>query len=178
LYSHSWFFPNPNNQSGKGALGKGWEKFNIWLGEDSRVKDIKSWLAMLDSRVKDHSSDEWIFEMQPECGDVISKYVVTPPEIFRDDSEINNQFEQIKIQEEKVFKLVKQTDLTILQPNEWPMNRQACHYPSECEYIPICHGRECYTDKPVPWEVREDPIKSGWYERRTPHHEREKAANE
>lgn len=167
-YAHSMFFPNSQNASGIGRLGKGWESFNIWTDEGERVGGVKGWMGMLDAKVKDHSSDMWVPEIQPECGDIISKYVVTPVENFRDERDILDRVEQVQHQEEMIIVT------NGLPMNFWPQHTTSCHYPDECEYIPICHLREPYTDKPVSLEVRDNPIKSGYYERRRPHHQLER----
>lgn len=166
-YAHSMYFPNNANSSGYGRLGKGWEPFNVWTDEGERVGGVKGWVEMLDTRTY-NQQEESVFEIQPECGDVIGKYVVTPVEVFRDEREIKDVVAQVTIQENKIF-----NQLLGYSDNSWTQNRRSCHYPTDCEYIPICYLKDS-NDKPVSIQVREDPIGSGWYEKRRPHHEKEK----
>jgi hypothetical protein len=153
-YAHSWYYPNPSNRSGKGALGKGWEKFNIWESDIS----IKRWIEVLDNQ-----------ELQPECGDILSQIVVTPPEYFRDPLDITETMMEVKAAEQRIASSLDETGQvpsTEALVSVFSRNRAHCywHYGDECEYIPVC------------WqpEVAGDIMGSGLYQIRTPHHLAEK----
>lgn len=171
-YAHSLYFPNPANVSGKGRLGKGWERFNVW--EDQVFQEgIKKWIEMLDER-----DSEGRFSIQPDCGDILGQYVVTPAEVFRGRDEIRLAEAQIRFIEEEIGVKLQLLDSKIKDFKSDPFvifnqNRQHCHYPDECEFMPICLGKSAYMAEPVQLEVREDPIGSGWYQKRVPHHKGE-----
>ena len=101
-YAHSFYFPNENNKSGKGRLGKGWEAFNVW-----EEMGVKTWIEMLSSKVRDSQTGEDMFEIQPECGDIIKQQVVTPPETFVKDADLFHTLVQIEAMENIVNKAIK-----------------------------------------------------------------------
>ena len=158
-YAHSWTYPNPENKSGKGTLGKGWEPFNVW---ESDIK-LKDWIKALDDNL-----------VQPECGDVLQQQVVTPIEYFRDEGEIEEGIREVTNQEWEVFNGITSLSLFSSDSGNYQQtmstvfrhNRKACHFQfgSKCQYYDLCW-------KP---EVREDPLGSGLYEIRIPHHEKER----
>jgi hypothetical protein len=149
-YAHSWYFPNPSNKSGKGALGKGWEKFNVWETEIP----IKQWIDILNQNI-----------LQPECGDLLSGVVITPAEYFRDPEDLKETMLEVKATESNIFESLDANNPDMLVTT-FPRNRNHCywHYGDECEYIPVC------------WqpEVAGDIMGSGLYQIRTPHHRAEK----
>jgi hypothetical protein len=160
-YSHSWFYPNPENKSGKSAIGKGWEPFNVWESDIS----IKQWVEMLASG-----------SVQPECGDIIKQQVITPVEYFRAEGEIGEAIEEVKAQEARIKGAVNLVEIAIGQDDQteyssllsryFPHVRKHCefHFGGPCEYKALCW-------KP---EVTQDPVGSGLYQIRTPHHEAER----
>ena len=171
-YAHSYYYPNPSNKSEKGSIGSKWQPFNVW--EEMTVKE---WIALLASRVQDHETREWIPEIQPECGDVLKQQVVTPPENFANQKEIDSMLVQITEQEKMVFYDATQGGSPEALDISFPMNRHACLYPSTCEFLPICHLEDWKGD-PVSPKVRENPIESGMYVWRVPHHDTERKALE
>lgn len=157
-YAHSFFFPNPDNDSGFGRLGKGWERFNVW--EDMGVKE---WFRMISGG-----------GIQEDCGDIVKQQVVTPVEYFRNDGEIKEGMEEVRAQEEKIAYTIKllgegEGHKQHLMREIFPKNRKHCffHFGSKCEYHDLCF-------KP---EISEDPIGSGLYQIRIPHHEAERIGN-
>jgi hypothetical protein len=153
-YAHSWFYPNAENRSGKGALGKGWEPFNVW---ESTEFTIKSWLELIGSG-----------QIQPECGEVIKSQVVVPVEYYRNEREIVEGIVEIQHQEEMVKYSSEQAALNQrILPVVFPKYRRSCHWPTECEYHKICYQPE----------VEGDILGSGYYERRIPHHAGERESN-
>ena len=158
-YAHSWFYPNPDNKSGKSALGKGWEPFNVW--EDPM--GVKGWIEKIASG-----------EVQSECGDIIKQQVVTPPEYFRSDDEIEEAIMEVKLQERHIreantyieYLIKTQHDTSVAMAETFPHNRKHCyfHFGGECEYLSLCW-------KP---EVTQDPIGSGLYQIREAHHQAER----
>ena len=156
-YAHSWFYPNPENKSGKSALGKGWEPFNVWEQSDM---NIKSWIEFLASG-----------QCQSELGDIIKAQVVTPVEMFRDEEEITLGIQEIKQIETHIFEGLQLLDegvidKEIIMARYFSHNRKMCmfHYGEKCEYNDLCWNNR----------VKEDPVASELYEIRTPHHVTEK----
>jgi hypothetical protein len=161
-YAHSWFYPNPENKSGKGILGKGWEPFNVWESDIS----IKDWINGIVAG-----------QLQPECGNVIGNHVITPTEYFRNDEDIRVGMEEVKHQEWMI-------DVGLKQIEEFSgshglegagLNKMFPHWRKSCEFM---YGGQC-SYHALCWkpEVTADPIGSGLYQIRTPHHEAEKIAN-
>lgn len=157
-YAHSWFYPNPNNKSGKSILGQGWTPFNVW---ESNIT-IKKWMEMLESG-----------EIQPDCGDVIKQHVVTPVEYGRNEEEIEEAIGEIASQEKRIFKhagLIRDFDIKEVKESSmeatFPHYRKHCefHFGGPCEYKELCWKKE----------VGEDPVGSGLYEIRQPHHSTER----
>lgn len=150
FYAHSWYFPNPNNKSGKGALGKGWEPFRVW--EEFELAD---WI-----------SGCWLGEIQPQAKQEIEKLVQTF-EVYRNREELETTKQELVTRLDRPE--VGLAKLGKINPSELPFffekRRASCHYyPGEanaCEYIPICH------------QGRTPEVGNGW-EWREPHHEGEK----
>lgn len=152
-YAHSLFFPNPNNDSGVGRLGKGWERFNAW-----QDMGVDKWIEMLREG-----------DIQEEAGDPLRKGIVTPIEYFREEEEIVEGIEEIIEQEMRIFNGLRDIDLApshtrMLMNCVFPHNRHSCYWPTDCEYLDACWKSE----------VRKDPIGSGMYCKRIPHHEMER----
>lgn len=152
-YAHSYKFLNSNNKSGMGALGKGWEPFNVW--EDAGVGGVRGWIEMLEKQT-----------IQPECGDIIKSLVITPISYDRNKIEVDSAIGQITNQEKIIFDWI-QGDMWELD-KLFPQYRHSCHWPSDCEMLDACW-------KP---EVNSDPVGSGLYQIRTPHHQAEKESFE
>ncbi len=147
--AHSWFYPKPENKTGKGILGKGWEPFNVWEEKGG----VKLWIEKLANG-----------EIQPECGDVLKQQVITPVEYIRKPAEIAEAVIEIRCQETKIYHALQGLQEGNSVSEDFPMFRRSCHWPTDCEYIPFCFKRE----------IAEDPIGSGEFVPRIPHHEAER----
>jgi hypothetical protein len=152
-YAHSFKFPNSENKSGYSTLGRGWDRFNVWETE----MGVKGWIEMIQGG-----------EIQPECSNPIKQCVVTPVEYFRDEAEVLEAIEEIRCQEQRVYRgaeYVKAGSTKALD-EYFPHYRKHCefHFGGSCEYKELCW-------KP---EIKEDPIGSELYQIRQPHHEAER----
>jgi hypothetical protein len=169
-YAHSYKYPSVANKSGFGLLGKGWDSFNVW-----EQMGVKEWIDMLASG-----------EIQPELGDVIKKNVVTPVEYFRSEGEIETAIEEVRLQEVRVKTAIEAINgnfgawslpmnfdynnqekiIRYMLDGTFPHVKKHCefHFGGPCEYKDLCW-------KP---EVAQDPIGSGLYQIRMPHHEAER----
>jgi len=156
-YAHSWFYPNPENKSGKSPLGRGWEPFNVW-----EAMGVKEWMEMIPT-------------IQVECDDPIGQQVVTPIEYSRNEKEVEEAIKEITAQETRIeyaihrMKLQDEGRVGIpedLLVNIFPHNRKHCHFHfgGSCEYLELCWNPE----------VTENPMGSGLYKIREPHHEGER----
>ena len=160
-YAHSFWFPNPMNESGKGRLGKGWEPFHVWSKKDGYEGGVKQWI-----------SDIFSGKIQPEypLPDLIKNWCIVPVEHFRDANEVNSAIGEIEFQERTIFHHLYKTG-SLSRYETFPMYREGCYWPTPCEYLPLCHGVEPYSNEVSNPDIAADPIGSGRYEVRVPHHE-------
>jgi hypothetical protein len=133
----------------KHRLGGEWQKCNIW----EEPGGIKEWIRKLEAG-----------EVQPDVGDCLEQQFVSPLEYQRDEQEIEDWQEQVVAQETSINgalefynKQGKRQDLNSF----FPQHRASCDYPSACDFLPIC-------DRKI-----HDPLGSGLYQIRKPHHEPE-----
>jgi hypothetical protein len=159
-YAHSFWFDTPANKSGRGRLGGGFERFYVWehIG-------LSAWWNMIMGG-----------QVQPELSNPIYDMRVSPPVYYKDEDKVKRVLAQITHQEEIIIsnttfcRGIKGWD----QQNmvEYPLeidkyfdqNFDACWFPTQCPMVPICH------DPSVGW----NPMGSGLYQIRTPHHEPER----
>lgn len=188
-YAHSWFYPDTRdedqrNESGVRALGKSWEKFDVFKGQAlEELGGVKGWISRLNREVIGHGEGDW--EIQPECGDILAEQVKQPEVYLRHDRDIESWLRQTKGREQEIaFKLLLEDtydgawkagnypenlkyNFEAYMDDCFPMNRKACHYypgeQNDCQYIPICFGTD---------EERNNPLENGYTERR-PHHKAE-----
>lgn len=155
-YAHSWFYPNPENKTGKSILGKGWEPFNVWESDIS----IKDWINYIASG-----------QVQPECGEILKEYVVTPTEYFRNPEEIRVGLQEVIAQERWIERALSSFTT---ETTESTMADRFRHHRKCCEFM---YGEQC-SYKSLCWspEVASDPLGSGLYQVRVPHHETERNA--
>lgn len=160
-YAHSLFYPNPLNASGRGRLGKGWEPFHVWSKKDGYEGGVKQWVT-----------DIWQGKIQSEYGwDLLmADWCVRPVESFRSKVEMEEALDEIRLQEQRVFHALYK-DSTHTTKELFPMYRNGCYWPLPCEYLAICHGLEAYSGEVADPTIKDDPIGSGRYEVRVPHHE-------
>jgi hypothetical protein len=166
-YAPSLYFNNPSNKSGKGRLGKGWEPFTVWDCEE--VGGIKGWIE----RLADPNINVGMGE------DVIANSFKIPAPYFRNQEHIDSWVRQAKqIEQDIQTKLllvvnnptVPYSNLSLAEKLDYtfPQRRKGCHYPVDCEMLDICYNSEIFND----------PIGSGKYQYRKPHHKVELEAHE
>lgn len=155
LYAHSDKTVKPQNYSGFGKLGKGWEKFKVW----EKSWGVKKWIEVLAAG-----------KVQPELGDIVKQHVLTPTEVFRGREQLKDAFVQIKYQEIGIFQGQDAVENGENISKWFPMNRDSCYFPSACPYLRICpNGGDDFEPK-----VADAPIGSGEFEVRKPHYEGER----
>lgn len=158
-YAPSLYFNNPSNKSGKGRLGKGWEPFNIW--EDEEVGFIKGWIAKLANPNQNMGED------------IIGNSFKIPAPYFRNQEHVDSWVRQSRSIEKEIEYKINQVEAIKSLRNEaldlhFPQRRKGCHYPVDCEMLDICYNSEVFND----------PIGSGKYIYRKPHHKMEMEAHE
>ncbi len=153
-YAHSYWFPNPRNPSGKGRLSNDWQPIKVW---DSYDGGVKAWIAALAAG-----------DIQRDVPNPLQECVRSPMPSTRDDKDIDITLLEIAEAERKVLvgleriaKRDKYTDTKKLMATYFPRNRRSCHWPQDCDYIPICH------------QGIKAPLESG-YKLRIPHPETER----
>lgn len=150
-YAHSYWFENYNNKSGKGRLGKGWEGFNSW---ELEKMGVRGWMDLLVRK-----------QVQPELGDIVKEYVVTPGEYWRNKEEIEESISEIALQESIVkANLDKGGIAEEIFPITFPKHRKSCWYPQDCDYVGVCHEGK---------DIRE-LVEGGEFKRRESHHKLER----
>ena len=164
-WAHSWFFPNPENKSGKSILGKGWEPFNVWESEHWDFS-VKKWMMAIERG-----------EIQVNCPDPIKGCVVTPVEVRRDSKEIEEDIKILREEEIEYFKKLSNIPNpsldTFVGKYIFGKTRRRCDYPTPCDYLPVCYGEDSNGNVLDNQLVMIDPIGSGIYEKRKPHHKGE-----
>ena len=172
-YAWSWFYPKPENDSGWGRLGKGWEQFPIW--EDREVGGIKGWIEKL-AKGNDIQADLG-------QGHVFDKYILSQPDVYTNWGLIESRIQELKIIEDNIFTSIKNLDYWAKQEEAttiiasmlaegFPMNTNSCFFPTPCSYLSICpNGNDYYKE-----HIALNPLNEefGAFERRVSHHEPEK----
>lgn len=163
-YAHSYKFPNSKNASGWGYLGKGWEPFYAWQSTSASggVGGVKGWIDLL---LKG--------EIQPECGDVLEQFLRQPESYLRTTEEVTSWLIQTQNEElrigEKLVQIKKREGnpeaRALAMDTLFPQSRGSCHYPMDCSMLSVCHGTP---------EERTNPLGSGEFCHREPHHEAER----
>jgi hypothetical protein len=161
-YAHSWRYPNPENKSGFSILGKGWEPFNLWESDIT----IKDWVNALFTE-----------QVQPECGNPVKGVVITPTEGFRDDREIRMAISEIRYQERNIeIALEHFSEESEVEGQQYVLDEYFPHYRGTCEFY---FGEQCsYYGLCWKPEIAVDPLGSGLYQIRTPHHVAELEQND
>lgn len=160
-YAWSWDW---QDLEGKHTLGNKWRTVNIWEREG-----VREWLSLLTSGT-----------VQPEAGNCLSEYVISPLPYFRNRDEVESWKIQAHRQAQRIDADVRsveearsytgpfdagvdpQAQFGVALDIKFPQHRHSCNYPTQCPYKSICFG----SAGPEP---EEDPR----YEWREPHHQLE-----
>jgi hypothetical protein len=108
--------------------------------------------------------------VQPEAGDCLDQQFIVPVPYFRQRDDIEDWFEQAAAQESRVAILsaaVREAaaeERRSLLNRYFPQHRRSCDWPTACPFQEICFGSE---------QVAADPVGSGLYVWREPHHQAE-----
>jgi hypothetical protein len=168
-YRYSNKISKPENKSGYGYLGKGWEQFPVW--ENIDIGGIKGWIEWLSM---DNNGDKWNGE-----GNVFDDYVISLPDVYVNPTFIDRRIKEVTEIENRIHHALTEDakkDLSLwtiemMLDKVFNMNTQSCYYPSRCEFLPICpNGNNDYRE-----HIALDPLNPEWnlYKARSPHHKPE-----
>jgi hypothetical protein len=139
-------------------LGREWQPFNVWESED--VGGVKGWIDMLASG-----------QVQPESRDCLAAQFVEPIPYFRNQAEVEDWFEQAAAQESRIAVMAAAVEHAAPAERRSLLNRcfsqhrRSCDWPTACPFQAICFGSD---------QIADDPLASGLYVWREPHHEPER----
>lgn len=159
-YAHSWYYPKPENKSGQGALGRGWEKFAVF--EPDSPFTVKQWVHMLAGG-----------QVQADCPNPVTEATIVGDKdtwipYYRNAEEMASVMTQIVSQEKEINVKVQALEAVVgdgmgvnpqfkvLLDESFPQNRRACFYPGRCGMVDVC-----FTES-----VGADPLGSGFVKRR------------
>jgi hypothetical protein len=153
-HAHSFWYPNSHNTSGKGRLPNSYSQFKVWNDYEGGVK---AWIGSLANG-----------EIQPDVPSPLIECVRSPLPSYRDDHDLDRTLAEILgierrviIGVEELAKTTKKERRFEIVTQYFPRNRRSCFWPTQCEFIPICH------------QGVKKPLESG-YQLRVPHHEKER----
>jgi hypothetical protein len=158
----AWKWKFQDVEGGWHTLGKSWKRVPIW-----ERMPIKEWIEILSSG-----------SIQPEAGDALSAGIIFPPPIYRREQEMKDWVEQIVEQEGHVREGIAYVEQCERDPSYatgrrgmlnayFPQYRRSCDYPTACDFQAVCFG-----------PAGDDPVGTGLYQIRKPHHELEVKALE
>ena len=137
------------------------EPFEVW--RDAEVGGIAGWIEMLASG-----------KVQPEAGDALEQQLVLLPPVMRHQSDIERWARQVSAQEARVaehawranelLEAGRLDELEDLLDEHFVMHTAACDYPVPCAFQELCWNPE----------AARDPLATGLYAWREPHHEAER----
>jgi len=129
-----------------------WKPFHVW----EQPGGVKAWIDLLATGT-----------IQPEAGECLPSQFVCPVPYFRNEDDVRNWFEQTVYQERQISEhLVEirgasgEGDRQSLLNMYFPQYRRSCDWPTPCHYIDCCYSTN----------VGQDPVGSGLYREREPHH--------
>lgn len=191
-YAHTNKIPKPENKSGFGYLGKGWEEFSVldsYTGTHQMTHEkIDGW-----RKVVQWVRDIYNGKVQADMYDPITwlkGLCVTPLEVSRDQREIDSVMAQLLYQESRVKQALQLANILDVNDSEalalnldmkFPQHFRSCWYPSDCYMLPVCHGKKQWERQPVLVTIEDMMELTGAAEQlytwRTPHHEMERVRN-
>jgi hypothetical protein len=147
-----------SDEFGEHRLGKGWRALNMWEQEGG----VRAWIDKL--------ADQ---QVQAELGDCLEQQVIAPIPYYRQEQDAIDFVQQMIAEELRKFE-GRQRLAQVQSPEEerfvlnslFPQYRHSCDYPNLCNYSLVCFDPG----------YAEDPVRTGMYRYRTPHHKAEKDA--
>lgn len=133
---------------------RSWKSFHAWEVQGG----VKAWIELLATG-----------QVQPEAGDCLSQQFVIPQLYYRQEDDLRDWYEQTLSQEMNIKATLEyEPEFGTAEHRSWlnrhfPQHRQSCDYPGPCQFTDICFSTN----------LREDPLGSGLYQPRVPHHHKE-----
>lgn len=169
-YAWNFWTNNPQNKSGYGRLGKGWEEFTVF---DDPLR-VEAWMLMLKEGIVDP-------DLHDGKGTVFEQHIHGQAEVYVPQRVAEDRWRQI----EEIEKHIKYAVDMYYEADageakqEWilrkyfPMTTSSCFFPQDCDYLKICpNGNRHYRQ-----EIADNPLSSEFgplYRIRVPHHKPEK----
>ena len=154
-WAWAWDFTKPDG-SGGSLNYRTWKSQPIW-----EHMSVKEWIDRLDR------SEDW----QPGAGDALASVFIPPIPVYRNEDDLRDLVETMEAEEVGVVEAVEEVaaarnegERRSVLNRRFGLSRQACEYPSTCAFVKVCFG---------PQYMRADPVASGHYQPRTPHHQPE-----
>lgn len=134
-----------------------WKAFEVW----KQPGGVKAWVELLAETA-----------IQPEAGNCLETLFVTPVPYFRNEDDLRDWYESTVHQEKRVAEGIAEVKAAVeqygwasmqvrsLMNRNFPKHRRSCDWPSPCQFIGLCYGSN----------VAENPVESGMYMPRVPHH--------
>lgn len=158
------WYPKPENKSGLGKLGKGWESVAVF---DEYPGGVRQWVLDLEAR-------RW----QPECyghlsiKDPLDRCLAMPEPWSRSDRELEDWLEQARAQSVEIqeraegvrdaFRGENWQEARRLLNKYFPQSRRSCYsYGGMCQMSDLCFGID---------EIWQRPLENG-FGLRVPHHQ-------
>lgn len=133
LWAWSYTFPKPENKSGQGRLGKGWEPVAPF---DSYPGGTRRWLL-------DLLAGKW----QPECGDPFAQSIAMPEPWSRSDREMEDWLEEAKARVEEIHPHAEEVRQA-MRDEDWPLVRSLLnrYFPKHRQSCVRFGGTRCWAD--------------------------------
>jgi hypothetical protein len=163
---------------------KTWRPRAVW-----ESMPIRRWIDMLDTATMAMSAYDSTVGMEPrEMGwkseaqaqgyttqHPLDEVFPAPLTVYRSDDQLRDWVEQVEAQERRVAEAVAQVEAATDDGEKrhllnvlFPFSRRACSYPTECIFAKsVCYAGE---------DAQRDPMATGAFKQREPHHTPEKAA--
>lgn len=160
LYAWSWDVPKISKEGNSytGNIGSKWKRFPVWT---DYPEGIEGWISLLASGM-----------IQPECGDPLASQMVFPEFAPKRDDRVESWARQLSLHELTRAEMATEAN-RLFQERDWetlshyldehyPQRLGNCvHYGGLCTFDPICQG---------PPQIITNPLGTGTYSARTPHH--------
>lgn len=157
---------------------KNWPGKAVWEHMSTRA-----WIDMLDATVMAQGEEgrEMGWQGPAQASGFTAEHpldslFLPPVSVNRNDDDLRDLVEQMEATEVKVAEGVAavraaadEGERRHLLNVHFSQTRRACEYPSTCSFVSICYGGE---------DIRRDPLNSGKFAVRVPHHTPEIVANE
>jgi hypothetical protein len=158
---------------GKGHTlkGKGFERFDAWVPSGHKQGLQEKLATQCDTCGDWHvSTKDWMQWLLKHDRELVESQIITPEPIFRRAGQVESWLRQVGHQEAKIAECSEMTDslrtafngmdYIPLLDEHFPQHTRSCEWPSRCQFVPICHEGVSTVD----------PLASGSYVLRTPHH--------